>query len=387
MKLNIAENIRKLRRQRDLTQEQLAEKLGVSFQTVSRWETEVVYPDIELLPQLAQLFDVTVDELIGCDKNAKQERANKLWELVCCTDSPEEKYAYLMQIREEFRHEWRASVLILHLIYENGFHKDDMRDIAVDVLQNCTDGDFRREAFYYYTALEEEAYITEEFLSKHAGGDFDKAFLLSNRYLYRKEWEKYEVYRKRCLLYQLDDMFTWGLRTKLNLDAEKSVSAQKIGLSIINSMCEITPTYPVSGDGVVDLWTEYRIWMGLRLSCALASTDNKEQAFVTLEDTVTLIERLISAADGTTLTYRSHSLEGISGVISRKRFEYGEKEAYVSCDGDDLLYGNAICLSVPNVLTRKDGWEWFDPIRNDERYISLSERLAVAQAKLEASVK
>ena len=103
----------------DLTQEQLAEKLGVSFQTVSRWETGTVYPDIELLPVLSEFFDVTVDKLIGCDKNGKQERLAKAWELVLSTELPEEKYTYLMQIREEFRHEWKASVLILHLIFFN----------------------------------------------------------------------------------------------------------------------------------------------------------------------------------------------------------------------------------------------------------------------------
>ena len=58
MKLNFAENLRKLRRERGFTQEALAEKLGVSFQTVSRWETNVVYPDIELLPVIAELFEI-----------------------------------------------------------------------------------------------------------------------------------------------------------------------------------------------------------------------------------------------------------------------------------------------------------------------------------------
>ena len=64
MKLNFAENLRKLRRERGFTQEQLAEKLGVSFQTVSRWETDVVYPDIELLPVIADLFEIRVDEAL-----------------------------------------------------------------------------------------------------------------------------------------------------------------------------------------------------------------------------------------------------------------------------------------------------------------------------------
>ena len=65
MKLNFAENLRKLRRERGFTQEQLAEKLSVSFQTVSRWETDVVYPDIELLPVIADLFEIRVDGGFG----------------------------------------------------------------------------------------------------------------------------------------------------------------------------------------------------------------------------------------------------------------------------------------------------------------------------------
>ncbi len=55
MKLNIGENIRNCRRKMNLTQEQLAEKLGVSFQSVSRWENDLTYPDTELLPVLSKI--------------------------------------------------------------------------------------------------------------------------------------------------------------------------------------------------------------------------------------------------------------------------------------------------------------------------------------------
>ena len=81
MKLNFAENIRKLRRENGFTQEQLAEKVGVSFQTVSRWETGVVYPDIETLPILAEIFETRVDELIGCTKNDKDKILEKRWNI------------------------------------------------------------------------------------------------------------------------------------------------------------------------------------------------------------------------------------------------------------------------------------------------------------------
>ena len=72
MKLTIGENIKRLRRARDMTQEELAEQLGVSFQSVSRWEKNVCYPDLELLPALADFFEVSADELLGLD-TAREE--------------------------------------------------------------------------------------------------------------------------------------------------------------------------------------------------------------------------------------------------------------------------------------------------------------------------
>lgn len=63
MKLSIGENIRNYRRKQDLTQEEFAECLGVSYQSVSRWENGTTYPDIELLPAISKLFGITVDEL------------------------------------------------------------------------------------------------------------------------------------------------------------------------------------------------------------------------------------------------------------------------------------------------------------------------------------
>ena len=58
------ENVRSLRRSQGLSQEELAAKLGVSAQAVSKWECGMSYPDIELIIMLADLFGVTVDSLL-----------------------------------------------------------------------------------------------------------------------------------------------------------------------------------------------------------------------------------------------------------------------------------------------------------------------------------
>ncbi|MBE6617196.1 MAG: helix-turn-helix transcriptional regulator [Ruminococcaceae bacterium] len=63
--MTIGKNIADLRKNRGMTQEQLADILGVSSQTISKWENEVTMPDIMLLPIIAGCFDITVDELYG----------------------------------------------------------------------------------------------------------------------------------------------------------------------------------------------------------------------------------------------------------------------------------------------------------------------------------
>lgn len=81
--LNIGKNISALRKERNMTQEDLAKALGVSAQAVSKWENENSCPDISLLTKIADLFGVTVDELLRndtgqiCSKTAAQSLENK----------------------------------------------------------------------------------------------------------------------------------------------------------------------------------------------------------------------------------------------------------------------------------------------------------------------
>lgn len=72
------EKIKHLRKQKDMTQEQLAEYMCVSPQAVSRWETGLTCPDISALPQLAELFCVSVDELLGIDEKEKRREINSI---------------------------------------------------------------------------------------------------------------------------------------------------------------------------------------------------------------------------------------------------------------------------------------------------------------------
>lgn len=71
----LSERIGTLRKESKLTQEQLAKRLGVTSQAVSKWENEQSCPDVSLLPQLADIFRVSIDELFGRNLNPIDLRA------------------------------------------------------------------------------------------------------------------------------------------------------------------------------------------------------------------------------------------------------------------------------------------------------------------------
>ncbi len=85
MKILIGENIKRLRKMRNITQEELAEVFNITPAAVCKWETCETYPDITLLFPLAHYFGVTIDELMGYDEEKVIEEINKIinkyWDL------------------------------------------------------------------------------------------------------------------------------------------------------------------------------------------------------------------------------------------------------------------------------------------------------------------
>lgn len=82
MQIRIGENLRKLRIKNELTQEKLAEVFGVSPQAISRWENNTTYPDVTMLPSIANYYNVSIDELIGMDEIRNVEKVNNVFSIV-----------------------------------------------------------------------------------------------------------------------------------------------------------------------------------------------------------------------------------------------------------------------------------------------------------------
>ena len=117
--MELGKKIRQLRFKAGLTQEQLAEKLGIGAQSVSKWENAVAMPDITLLPILAEIFGVSIDDLF--DLTAEQ-RFNRIENRMDAEEElPAEIFSefedYLKAMLREEKHKSRATELIAYLYW------------------------------------------------------------------------------------------------------------------------------------------------------------------------------------------------------------------------------------------------------------------------------
>lgn len=90
IKMTFAEKLKSIRKQTGMSQEGLAEKLGVSRQAVTKWESEAGIPDIENIMAISALFDISIDELLSNEKNVREQK-DYLFESVMEYDIDEPK--------------------------------------------------------------------------------------------------------------------------------------------------------------------------------------------------------------------------------------------------------------------------------------------------------
>lgn len=74
MEFKMGAKIRALRKQKGISQEVLAQALGVSFQAVSKWETATTLPDVALIPAIASFFGVSTDELFNMNRMEQEQK-------------------------------------------------------------------------------------------------------------------------------------------------------------------------------------------------------------------------------------------------------------------------------------------------------------------------
>ena len=121
--MELGKKIRQLRFKAGLTQEQLAEKLGIGAQSVSKWENQVAMPDITALPLLAEIFGVQIDDLFDLTNEQRLNRIENRLDME--EDLPQDVFLeyeeFLKTELGDEKHQKRATELIAYLYW----HKMD----------------------------------------------------------------------------------------------------------------------------------------------------------------------------------------------------------------------------------------------------------------------
>lgn len=148
MKLNIGKVILELRKRDGVTQEKLAQALGVSVAAVSKWETGSTYPDITVLPALARYFKTTVDNLMGYEETCSEEQ---LAEMIHTSKAlfAEGKVDEGIEKCEDYMRQYPTNLILKFCVatcyvFNNGAVADDemqskwLKQRAIQLLEACT---------------------------------------------------------------------------------------------------------------------------------------------------------------------------------------------------------------------------------------------------------
>ena len=141
--MNLGNNLYHARKKKGLSQEDVAEKIGVSRQTISKWETDETLPDIRQAKKLAVLYGLTLDELIEFDADVQeiQEVINKTTEetvnKVDWTKMWAEKYPILARYQDEVDvagYEEQLQKILFDMEKEYGYNALDAFLVLKDIL-------------------------------------------------------------------------------------------------------------------------------------------------------------------------------------------------------------------------------------------------------------
>lgn len=140
MLICLGENIRSLRIANGITQEQLGYEMGVSAQAVSRWENGATYPDITMLPMIADFFDVTLDELMGRGRELEVSEREAFFESMREMRHRGE-VANILEAYDKMLQKHPNDAFLLHgkanVLFYSQFKKSQDMSVAKEIISLC----------------------------------------------------------------------------------------------------------------------------------------------------------------------------------------------------------------------------------------------------------
>ena len=360
MKLYISEKVTERRRTLGFTQEDLAQRIGVSAQAISNWERGVGYPDVTMLPSLADVLGISTDELLGVGRMSDAETFEKFRQALNSLSERDEIKSKMFEYCRAYPNNFLIMELVVWWTYRDFADDCEMTKLAKElckrILDESTDTRIRQ------TAQKVMAFICDDTEAEGYIDMFGEDVLIRPNIVWRRMLDKGE-YEQAHDWFDLEMILLFGYIAGgtrcCNDSPQKAVEHYEL----------IADTLKVIGGGEVsDGWLgNYGITL-VRLSAALFASGEKNKGYAALEQALHVYEKWYSLGKDKLLSAGRISL---FGNVSFKRADgktsiYIGNEEYSNCG----IWETDMC----EALDADSGWKWFDSVRDEEDFKRIAER-------------
>jgi len=365
--MSIGSTIKKLRRDHDMTQEQLAEYLGITANAVSQWECNKTAPDISQLPMLAGIFETTIDILLEYDNAAQKEDIVKFFRMIR-EELPNDDMESRIRLGKEYIAKYPRNYDIAHeMCYIINWSDKDirtenlplLRTLCEKIISECTVQTYRESAVKLMCTLGDDE--DWEHWSKMCAQDYNayRGEILEKRLL---EHGKYDECAARKGANKLEYFCHLLLSNCGNWhDPQKSIAWIDYRITLMRSFGDngIIPT----------AWLGYYAIMLTYKADQLFRLGQNDQGYRCLEDAYNNFTEWTVIPDGTALD-TGHDWMFHEVKVLKNKWNYclpdgtEEYSNYMSVFTDQRDY-------LVTVMKMPHNWNGFDRVRKEERYRNL----------------
>ena len=364
MNIKIGTIIKRLRAENNVTQDTLAAAIGVTPQAISRWEQEGGYPDIELLPALADFFSVSTDELLGYKLSEREQELadiKKELERLAEVGSVEERVAYARNAFAHYPNDYEIRdhlAVCLYFVWQETHDEalfGEIESLLSSVANECSDESTRYDAINTLIILYGEAKQSEK----------------------SKEWVNRLTPMKYCREAALSNGIGDG-NTKFYIQDEIDKLTDALGLAIRNLVLnDELPNDPSTWDRKIEMlrisnqlysmiYGDDLMFHHSRISFNYWLISTYQISLGKIEETLDSLEKMCDHATAYDISYQNdHGKHFTSTLVDSQVYPEKSKDFHE-------LTEHTHCHYMSDRLQH----ERYDCIRENPRFVSIIERLS-----------